>query len=235
MKAIYQWAEGIILFMILSSILLNLGVGGKYRKYLKMFTGMLLVIIVITPVLKLFKLKDGYDFRFDTMSAYVEMGDMGGMFAEAENAREQEVMTQYKQGLLEQAEEAIANYGYETMSISFEVGEEESSAEYLRVLSIEGVILKEDKEEEVDARDKTRIRKEVEQISVEAVDTIAKVRLEETEQSVEIAEEGIEIVEETRTLEEENDIEMIKKRLADFYNIEAGNINICIQEAADGA
>ena len=53
MDIIYGWIKNIICFYIFITVILHLLPKENYRKYVRFFTGMLLVILVMNPVLSL--------------------------------------------------------------------------------------------------------------------------------------------------------------------------------------
>ena len=219
MDEIYGWAEGIIVFVIISTVLLNLIVSGKYRKYLKLFIGMMLVLLVINPILSLFQMKDDYEIQFEVWDNFAnseESEDMVAAFANAEQARDEQILSSYKSSLTQQAEEVIESYGYSVVSMQVEIGEDEEMGDYYQVKSIEGVITKKGIEKAVNSL------KEVEDVRV---NEIPKVNLEEKK------EEDTE-----KAWKEDETTKMLKSKIADFYNIKSENINIGIQEEeTDGA
>lgn len=215
MKAIYEWGEGIIIFLIISSALFQLIVPGKYRKYMRLFIGMMLVLLVVNPILSLFQLKDGYEFEFDNWSNFAQTGEFSDMtmaFSEAELKREEQILSEYKTNLTARAEEIIESYGYEVVSLSLEIGEEAGAEDYYQVKYLEGKIEKKEKE----SLDFSK----VEEITVNA---IPKIDLKQEKQ------------EEFVNLQENEETKIIKSKIADFYNIEPENINIGIQEGRNGA
>lgn len=58
MNAVFEWVRGIVFYLILLTVVSHLVPGKKYEKYVRVFTGMLLVVIVIQPV-RTFLDKDG--------------------------------------------------------------------------------------------------------------------------------------------------------------------------------
>ena len=52
-EGLYQWVENIAFYMVFMTAALHLIPGDGYRKYLKFFTGLLLILLVLSPVLKI--------------------------------------------------------------------------------------------------------------------------------------------------------------------------------------
>lgn len=57
-----QWVKGVVFYLILLTVVSHLLPGHRYDKYIRLFTGMLLIVIVIRPVTHLFS----WDVLFDS-------------------------------------------------------------------------------------------------------------------------------------------------------------------------
>lgn len=55
MDAVYGWVRNLVCFYIFMTAVLHLLPKESYRKYIRFFTGLLLVILVLTPVFSLFR------------------------------------------------------------------------------------------------------------------------------------------------------------------------------------
>ncbi len=64
-EGLYQWVENIAFYMVFMTAALHLIPGDGYRKYLKFFTGMILILLVVSPVLKLAGLEQTFHERFE--------------------------------------------------------------------------------------------------------------------------------------------------------------------------
>lgn len=58
MEVIYVWVKNIVCFYIFMAIITHLLPKESYRKYVRFFSGMLLTILVVTPVLSVFGKED---------------------------------------------------------------------------------------------------------------------------------------------------------------------------------
>lgn len=63
---IYQWIRNLAFYLVLTTAVIQVIPGSDYKKYIRFFTGLVLIIMLMTPVLKLFgmeeSLKDYYDY-----------------------------------------------------------------------------------------------------------------------------------------------------------------------------
>lgn len=49
-----EWIRQIAYYMVLVTVIMQLAAGQGYRKYIRLFTGIILVLLILTPVLRLF-------------------------------------------------------------------------------------------------------------------------------------------------------------------------------------
>ncbi len=58
MEEAYTWIKNIVIYMLLNTIIMNLLGNKSYKKYVSIVSGMILVLIVISPLMKLMKLDE---------------------------------------------------------------------------------------------------------------------------------------------------------------------------------
>lgn len=74
-QACYDWVWKLSGYLIFATALLQIVPGEKNRKYIHFFTGLVLIVMVATPVLKLFTSEDSFakfQSQYDAMEAQVE-------------------------------------------------------------------------------------------------------------------------------------------------------------------
>lgn len=64
-EGLYQWVENIAFYMVFMTAALHLIPGDAYRKYLKFFTGMILILLVISPVLRVVGMEQTFHEIFE--------------------------------------------------------------------------------------------------------------------------------------------------------------------------
>ena len=50
MESVYSWVKNIIYYMIFLSVVSNLLADSKYEKYIRFFAGMVLILLVVSPL-----------------------------------------------------------------------------------------------------------------------------------------------------------------------------------------
>ena len=58
MEYIYEWIENIAFYLVIIVAAMQMISGESYRKYIRFFAGMILILMLIGPILKLFGMND---------------------------------------------------------------------------------------------------------------------------------------------------------------------------------
>ncbi len=74
MEAIYGWVKNIVVFYILMTAVLHLLPKSSYQKYVRFFGGLLLVVMLLTPLLE-FLFKEDYLFNQISYEAFWQQAD----------------------------------------------------------------------------------------------------------------------------------------------------------------
>lgn len=82
MDVIYEWIKNIAFYMIIVSVVLKVLPGNQYQKYIQFFSGIILIILVFLPIIRLARkeqtvkeLYEGYTYEqkkeeFEQMEKY---------------------------------------------------------------------------------------------------------------------------------------------------------------------
>lgn len=68
LDSLYAWIKNIAYYMILITAFLHIVPNETYRKYIKFFTGMTLVLLMLSPLIQLF----GMDKKIEFETEYLE-------------------------------------------------------------------------------------------------------------------------------------------------------------------
>lgn len=63
---LYEWIKNIAYFMILATAVTNLLPDSDYRRYVRLFMGMVLVVLLASPIFQLFGQKEALGQIFDS-------------------------------------------------------------------------------------------------------------------------------------------------------------------------
>ncbi len=213
MNEIYNWVKNIVIFLVLTTIITNLLGKSSYKKYINLITGIILVIMVITPLLKLFQLDKTMDYYFTTNSLLAEAEDMNGRLMDAQEGQMTEILKEYKEQIGKQVSNLLDEQNLYVADIVVNIDEDESSSTFGKLLAL-NITAGHTKSETGDKQ--TDIDKPVKIDTVRIEDIKVGTKKEaDTGNSTRIL-----------TPDEIN----IKNLLSDFYNMNPDNINISIQE-----
>ena len=213
MNEIYSWVKNIVIFLVLTTIITNLLGKSSYKKYINLITGIILVIMVISPLLKLFQLDKTMDYYFTTNSLLAEAEDMNVRLMDAQEGQMTAILKEYKEQIGKQVGNLLDEQDLYLADIEVIIDEDENSSTFgkLLALNITAVHTKSETGEKSADKDKP-VR-----IDTVKIDDIKVGTKKEADPGSS-----------TRILtpDEIN----IKNLLSDFYNMNPDNINISIQE-----
>ena len=72
MDALCGWIRQIAYIMVLTTVILQMAAGKQYQKYIRMYTGIILALVMMTPVLRLFG-TDASELLHQAEQRYEEM------------------------------------------------------------------------------------------------------------------------------------------------------------------
>lgn len=208
MGVIYSWVKNIVIFLVLTTIITNLLGKSSYKKYVNLVTGIILVILVISPLLKLFQLDKTLDYYFTNNSLLAEAEDINDELVNAEENQKDTIFEEYKTEIGKQVGNLLEKEDLYLVSCEVTVDEDESSSSYGNILSMDvtASYIRSDKEQE---------SSEIKDIKIE---------------DIKIGED----MEPGKDDENDNTLSPseinAKNLLSDFYNMNPDNINISIQE-----
>lgn len=217
MEGVYQWVSSILCFLIFVYGIKAMLPSKKYEKYIRFFTGMILILLVIQPVMGGLNLEDRLAYYFENISFQRESEDLKREILGIESKRLERVIEEYE-GAVERDVKAMAEgMGFRVERVEVSIEKEQEAQDYGTVTHIRMVLGREEgrgewEEEEKEIGEKIRIGDiEIEPVEVETKDTAAgeerteRAFEEETEGAFKEETEGA-LEEETKgALEEETD------------------------------
>lgn len=204
MNIVYEWIRNIVVYMILNTIIMNLLGRSNYKKYVNVASGMILVIIVISPLLSLLKLDDKIDYFFQTNHMVMESSEFENQLQYVEGRYRDTILAEYKETITVGVQEVLQKDGIYLTQLDVTIEDDENSEQYGEIvgLTIHGSY----EEEEVT----TAMIGQIDRID------ISKIEFEESNQK------------EENEMYSPSEIS-VKNKLSDVYNINPANINISIQ------
>lgn len=208
MNAIYDGVKTIVVYLILVAIVMNLLGTSSYKKYVSVFTGMLLIFMIITPLMKLFHLTDSMDYHLKENNFKVEAKDMNSKIFDADEEQKSYITREYLIKLNEQLETNLNEKNLTLKKCNFTIDEDMTSENFGKVLAID-LLAKEEKNDEKGEKDSM-----IKEIIIEDI------RINENDTK---KERNTSITDSVQEIE-------IKKELAKFYNIDPESVHVDIDD-----
>ncbi len=214
MSEIYSWVKNIIFFLILTTIISNLLGKSTYKKYIDLITGIILLILVVTPFFKLLNLNDSLLYYFNANTLLAESKDISNEIINAEEGQVVTIIKQYKETLIEQIQNVLLKEKLYNNEIELTIDEDSNSSSFgqIKEMNIIAGYTKNSNEENSSINNKEDSKVEKVQIN--------KIKIGDKDKSDDILSKDFLSPSEINA----------KKLLSDFYNMNTDNINISIQE-----
>jgi stage III sporulation protein AF len=210
MDEIYTWIKNIVIYMIMNTIIMNLLGNKSYKKYISIVSGMILVLIVVSPLMKFMQLEENLDYYLQINDFAIETSEFKTDLNRMEEEQSNAIFAEYHDKIQLQVKELLREESVYLDSFHLTIDRDTKSSTFGEIMSMNITANMEQNEEE-DREDRLQID-EIEIVSI---------RMEEQEENAaQILPSPMEI--------------NIKNKLSDFYNIEQGNINISIQGGRHG-
>lgn len=70
---LYEWIQNLAFYMVLVMVVIQILPNTEYKKYVRFFTGLLLILLLATPILKLFGMEKNLSQIYTSPSYEAEM------------------------------------------------------------------------------------------------------------------------------------------------------------------
>lgn len=136
MKGLQQWVAGIVSFLIFVTVVQNLLPSKMYEKYIRLFTGMVLVLLVIRPLLAGLRLEDQLAYSFDSISFKNQAKDLNKEILGMEQKRLWQLIDAYEQAAEQDVEQMAEDAGLEVQQIRIRIDSDSASDTYGMVTEV---------------------------------------------------------------------------------------------------
>lgn len=115
MNALFDWIRGIAAFLVLTGIFLQLVPEGSYRKYLRFFAGLILMILICRPLLQAGKLEEWFLRQVDQAALEQNRAELEADLLRAEGDRQERLESKYQELIREQVVDIAGPKGYQVL------------------------------------------------------------------------------------------------------------------------
>jgi Stage III sporulation protein AF (Spore_III_AF). len=201
---VYAWIRNIVVFMMINTIIMNLIGNKSYKKYVSLASGMILVLIVVSPLVKVLKLQESLDYFLDSNTFAMDTSNFKNELSNVEEEQSDAIYSEYKDEIKNQVK---------------------------KLLKVDNVYLK-SFEVQIDTNTKSDTYGEIAKMNIKATTEESQETTSDNLIINDISIDHISIGKNTEKDREKlpSPLEInLKNKLSDFYNIDQGNINISIQ------
>lgn len=137
MSGVYEWIKTIVFYMILITVVLNILPSGKYHKYVRFFSGMILILLVMQPLTGLAGLEDKMAYYFGLFSFSGDAAELKADIEGMDEKRYQAMIAQYESAIAMDIEALVKEVGLTQIDAKVELNQEVGSEQFGRVSTLE--------------------------------------------------------------------------------------------------
>lgn len=246
MDAIYDWVRNIVYYLIFMTIITNLLPAGKYEKYLRLFAGCILILLVLKPLTGSLRMEEKINAIFRSISFENEAGELKGQLDDMEQKRLDHLIGQYEASAEEELIRMAEEEGIEAKAASVVIEGDSRKPDFGKVKKITLKIKKPEGSGNQDHTQGERTSKE-DRITLEKVEKVS-VRLdgagqgekdksagdsqsrgrEQDKCGVEAA--GKVIAGNGQTAQENEALGQFRRAIAGYYQMEEENVEIGLED-----
>lgn len=136
MGAITHWAGNIVSYLVFLTVLTGLLPAHKYEKYIRLFAGCILLLIVLKPLTDGLRLEERLNYLFTSLSFENEAGELKSKMDEIEVQRRNMVLSQYEAEASKEAVRVAEEAGFSVEKADVELEKDPESEQFASVRSV---------------------------------------------------------------------------------------------------
>lgn len=224
MEELFSWIRNITYYLIFITVVGNLLPNKKYEKYIKLFAGMVLILLVLKPITGGLRLDDTLAYYFESISLKKEAGELTGKLSEMEGKRLESMIARYEEAVGTDLKSMAESDGFTCRESRAEINQDQASGTFGHVVRVSLVLSPGKTGDEgtdiaVSGNGNLPVKKvqEVEEVK------IAGSEPEKTD------DKGLEDVRKQK-LEENSRLSGLRRRIAEYYDLEEQDIEIQMED-----
>ncbi len=136
MGEIYSAVKNLIFFLLLVTVFSNLLGKSSFRKYIHIFVGLIVILIVIKPVLTWSNSLDKVDYYYDYNAYQNNAKDISAQIVGAEKKYQTQIVASYKETIKNQIQIHMSNYGLTIDKLDLTLDEDTESETCGQIIAI---------------------------------------------------------------------------------------------------
>jgi len=130
MEAVYEWIRNITGYILFMTVLDNLLPGKKYGKYLKLFSGMVLILLIIQPLTGSIRLDDKIARYYEAFVFQYETDDLKQEILGMEDTRMNQIIAGYEAAVAEDVRQMAEAEGFGVVSCQVTIESNSEAADF---------------------------------------------------------------------------------------------------------
>ena len=219
MEVITHWAGNIVSYLVFLTVLTGLLPAHKYEKYIRLFAGCILLLIVLKPLTDGLRLEERLNYLFTSLSFENEAGELQREMDEIEVRRRNMVLSQYEAEASKEAVRVAAEAGFSVEKADVELEKDPESEQFASVRSVTVYVAGSEAgmEEGMEAAELEENQSSM--IEIEKIPPIEISLKQEQKQGEPAAAQAVSWMNGEKIWE-------LQQRLASFYQVEADHVEV---------
>ena len=219
MEVITHWAGNIVSYLVFLTVLTGLLPAHKYEKYIRLFAGCILLLIVLKPLTDGLRLEERLNYLFTSLSFENEAGELKREMDEIEVRRRNMVLSQYEAEASKEAVRVAAEAGFSVEKADVELEKDPESEQFASVRSVTVYVAGSEAGMEAGMEAAELEENQSSMIEIEKIPPIEISLKQEQKQGEPAAAQAVSWMNGEKIWE-------LQKRLASFYQVEADHVEV---------
>lgn len=127
METITLWVRNLVFYIVFLTLVFNLLPSGKYEKYVRLFAGMVFILVAVQPFTSSLKLDEKIACYFEAFSFREEAAGFQQELTEMEKRRMEELTGEYEQAVADQVKEMALEAGVDAAQVEVRIDSDQAS------------------------------------------------------------------------------------------------------------
>ena len=219
MEVITHWAGNIVSYLVFLTVLTGLLPAHKYEKYIRLFAGCILLLIVLKPLTDGLRLEERLNYLFTSLSFENEAGELKREMDEIGVRRRNMVLSQYEAEASKEAVRVAAEAGFSVEKADVELEKDPESEQFASVRSVTVYVAGSEAGMEAGMEAAELEENQSSMIEIEKIPPIEISLEQEQKQGEPAAAQAVSWMNGEKIWE-------LQQRLASFYQVEADHVEV---------
>lgn len=224
MQGLTEWVKNITYYLIFMAVAVNLLPNKKYEKYFRLFSGMVLILLVLKPFTGGLRLDDKLAYAFESISFQNEAANLKTQLSQMERKRLKSMIAQYEETVENDLKTMVKSSGFVCEKANAVIDGNEADGSFGRVTKI-SLLLSKEEAGEGNGGKRGRELGQGETVAVMPVKPVPPVAPIEVKAEGEDKKKAVGGSEEMRQ-KDYSALAGLRRRISEYYNLEGENIEI---------